>query len=187
MTKNNETEVDEEIKVDLKESPSENSETDIIEEIDDIEIKRLDGLSDDEAIIELDKLTGKNDSIIEKDYLSSLVEQNDRVVYYSIENIYQSKSRRRFKNRMKLRKEPPVLIIKDDLGNEAIFYLTENLTDELSETLRQIKRAYYGFSSPTDINMPDKLLDRIKYFIKKNPFKILSTIFLILFIISLSM
>lgn len=207
MTRNSNLEENEEIKIDLEDrsnekssveqhstkeaedtsSEDEVSESELFKEIDDIEIKRIEDLPDNEAIIELDKLTGKNDSIIERDYLSSLVEQEDRVVYYSIENIYHKKSNRTFKNRMKLRKDPPVLIVKDDLGNEAIFYLTENLTDELSETLRQVKRAYYGFSSPTDINIPDNFLDRIKYFIKKNPFKILSTIFLILFIMSLSM
>lgn len=149
------------------------------------DLKRLESLSDDEAVIELDKLTGQNDELIEKDYLSSLVSQDDRLVYYEVENIYSNPKNNAFKNRLKMRRDPPVLVVKDDFGNEAKFYLTENLTDELSETLRQVKRAYHGFNNPSDINMPKKFVDRVKYYVKNNPLKILASIFILLFIISL--
>lgn len=150
-----------------------------------VDFDKLESLSDDEAIVELDKMTGKNDELIEKDYLSSLINQKDRMVYYEVENIYHDPNKKTFKNRFKLRRDPPILLVKDDLGNEAKFYLTENLTDELSETLRQVKRAYYGFHKPSDMYAPEKLQDKIRYYIKNNPFKILSTIFLILFLLSL--
>lgn len=154
------------------------------EKYDDIDYKRLESLSDDEAVIELDKLTGQNDEIVERDYLSSLVSQDDRLVYYEIENIYSNEEARAFKNRLKMRRDPPVLVVKDDFGNQAKFYLTENLTDELTETLRQVKRAYHGFNNPSDMNMPEKFVDRVKYYIKNNPFKVSATVFLILFAIS---
>lgn len=174
-----------------KEVVEENSETideDNNKENDDIiDLSRLEQMSDDEAVIELDKLTGKNDEILEKDYLSSLVSQDDRLIYYEVENIYNDPKKKVFRNRLKMRRDPPVLVIRDDFENEAKFYLTENLTDELSETLRQVKRAYYGFNNPSDIHMPEKFIDKIKYFIKKNPFKVLSTILLLLFILSLSL
>lgn len=150
-----------------------------------VDFDKLNKLSDDEAIVELDKMTGKNDELIEKDYLNVLVNQKDRMIYYEVENIYNNPNKRTFQNRFKMRRNPPSLVIKDDMGNEAKFNLTENLTDELSETLRQVKRAYYGFHKPSDINVPEKLHDKIRYYIKNNPFKILSTIFLILFLLTL--
>lgn len=152
-----------------------------------IDLEKLEGLSDDEAVIELDKMTGQNDKILEKDYLSSLIKQEDRLVYFEVDNIYYNPKKRIFKNRFKMRKDPPVLIVRDDFGNEAQFYLTENLTDELAESLRQVKRAYYGFNNPNDINAPEKFLDKVKYYVKKNPYKIATTIALILFIIGLNL
>lgn len=152
-----------------------------------IDFSKLQNLSDDEAIIELDKITGKNDELLERDYLSSLIEQKDRLVYYEVEGIYSNEKTRRFKTRLKLRKEPPTLIVRDEFDNEVKFYLTENLTDELAETLRQVKRAYYGFNGPDDINKPEKFFDKIKFYVKKNPFKLLTTIFLIVFVLSLSL
>lgn len=154
-------------------------------EVTEQELEKLKGLSDDEAVIELDKITGKNDELIDKDYLSALVNQQDRMVYYEIENLYQDTVKQRFKNRLKMRKDPPVLIVRDDFGNEVKFYLTENLTDELSTTLKQVKRAYLGFSGPSDEDAPKDFFGKVKHYMKKNPLKIIVTVFLILLIISL--
>ena len=150
-----------------------------------IDVEKLDKMSDDEAILELDKVMSQNDEVVEKDYLSALLDQGERLVYYHVENIYHNEETRAYKNRFKLRKNPPVLIVRDEDDNEVRFYLTENLTDELSETLKQVKRAYYGFNGPQDMNVPDKLLDKIKYYIKKKPLKISVTILIVLFIVSL--
>ena len=154
-------------------------------EVTEQELEKLKGLSDDEAIIELDKITGENDELIDKDYLSALVNQQDRMVYYEIENLYQNTVKQRFKNRLKLRKDPPVLIVRDDFGNEVKFYLTEKLTDELSTALKQVKRAYLGFSGPRDEDTPKDFFGKVKHYVKKNPLKIIVTVFLILLIISL--
>lgn len=151
-------------------------------EVTEQELEKLKGLSDDEAVIELDKITGENDELIDKDYLSALVNQQDRMVYYEIENLYQDTVKQRFKNRLKMRKDPPVLIVRDDFGNEVKFYLTENLTDELSTTLKQVKRAYLGFSGPSDEDAPKNFFGKVKHYVKKNPLKIIVTIFLILLI-----
>lgn len=152
-----------------------------------IDLERLEQMSDDEAVIELDKMTGQNDELVEKDYLSALINQDDRLIYYEVENIYHDPQKRVFRNRFKMRKDPPVLVVRDDFGNEAKFYLTENLTDELSETLRQVKRAYYGFNGPSDLNMPEKFIDKVKYYVKNNIFKLSVTVFMILFILFLSL
>ena len=122
----------------------------------------------------------KNDEILEKDYLSSLIGQEERLVYYEIENIYMNPKKRMYKNKFSLKKEPPILTMRDDCGNQAEFYLTENLTDELIDTLGEVKRAYLGFSGPTDINAPSKFVDKIKYYIKNNLLKVILTILIII-------
>lgn len=195
LSKKSKEEYDEEVALLKEKTPSEES---LIEEnpyeeklqkkiLDNYEVDfdKLNKLSDDEAVKELDKMTGKNDELIEKDYLNSLINQKDRMIYYEVENIYSNPEKKIFQNRLKMRRNPPTLIIKDDLGNSAKFTLTENLTDELSETLKQVKRAYYGFHKPSDMYVPERFVDKIRYYVKKNPFKILSGIFLILFLLTL--
>lgn len=125
-----------------------------------------------------------NDALIDKDYLEALISQRDRVVHYRIENIYSDEERKNYKNRMKIKRDPPTLIIRDDKDNESIFYLTENLTDELSETLNEVKRAYLGFSGPKDIETPNKVRDKIAYYLRNNYIKIGVGILLIIFMFS---
>lgn len=140
----------------------------------------LENLTDDEFINSFDK----NDEILKKDYLSSLVDQKERIIYYEIENIYSNKEKRKYKNKMQLKKNPPILIIKDDFENEAIFYLTENLTDELIDTLKEVKRAYYGFDGPMDLNAPNKFIDKIIYYAKNKPFKLALPIIVVILAIA---
>ena len=140
-------------------------------------MNNLKDLTDDEFII---NSSDKNDEILKKDYLSSLVDQKERIVYYEIENIYSNEENKRYKNKMQLKKKPPILIVKDDFGNEAIFYLTENLTDELTHTLKEVKRAYYGFDGPIDMNVPDRFVEKMIYYAKNKPLKLILPIIIVI-------
>ena len=87
--------------LDIEETYVEDVDINYEEEYPEIDFSVLDGLSDDEAIIELNKMIADNDEVIERDFLSSLVEQNDeRVVYYEVENIYGKKKSKRYRNRL---------------------------------------------------------------------------------------
>lgn len=144
-------------------------------------------ITDDEAIEKLDETTGKNDKIIAKDYLSIVVEQEkDKLVYYEIENIYKGDTGKRYKNRFNLRKEPPTLTLRDNLDNEATFLLTENVTEDLVKSLKEVQRAYAGYSGPQDLNMPESLFGKISYYFRKNPIKIIFPIFVIILLVILS-
>lgn len=129
------------------------------------EIKLEEKTSDEEA---------ENDSIIEKDYLKALLNQKKegKLIYFEVNNIYSNEKTRTYKSKLKLKKEPPILTIRDEEENEVEFQLTENFTDELLKTLEEVKRAYYGFDSPVDINAPEKGFEKFKYYFKKNIFKI---------------
>lgn len=154
-------------------------------EFKDIDFERLDSLPDKEAIEEINTLFDENDRLVEKDYLSSFLEQQDRLVYYEIENIFKNSKTKAYKNRLILKKNPPVLVIKDDLENEARFILTENFTEDLIKSLKEVQRAYYGFSAPKEMDIPDKWSDKVFYFLKRNPLKIIIPIILIIALIIL--
>lgn len=150
---------------------------------------RLDELSDEEAIAELDKIMEENDIIEQRSFLGSLISQDDgeNLVYYEIENIYRNENTRAYKSRLKMRQDPPVLVIKDDYDNEASFNLTENLTEELLSGLGEVKRAYYGFSKPRALDAPEGFIESVRYHAKNNPLKyslaaVIALIFLILLI-----
>lgn len=180
-------------KLDEKETVNLDTEPEITEEdekIDKLNEKETVNLDTEPEITEEDEdlaiLEMNEDLLKAKDYLSALVEQNDRIVYYEIENIYDNENKRTYKNKMSLYKQPPILIIKDNVGNEVEFFLTKNLTNELLHTLNEVKRAHLGFSGPIDIDRPDNLLGKIKYYIKNNIIKILFPIVMIIIIFILS-
>lgn len=137
-----------------------------------------------------DDSESKNDSILEKGYLTSLIKQGEgdeeSLVFYEVTNIYSNTKKKIYKNKYRLKKEPPLLTIKDSEDNLVEFELTENFTNELMSTLNEVKRAYYGFEGPVDINAPDKFLDKVKYYVSKNPVKLilLVGIFIYFFIIN---
>lgn len=157
-----------------------NESSENINEVKPIDYEYLDSLTDDETILELNKIIDKNDSIIEKDYLSSLLQQEDRLIYYEVENIYKSENSKVYRNKLSLKNSPPMLIIKDDYENEATFKLTENLVDELTNTLHEVKRAYYGFSEPIKNDIPDKFIDKMVYYAKSNPIKFILPIIIVI-------
>lgn len=131
-------------------------------------------------------MPGKLDVVLEKDYLEGLVEQADRVVYYEIKNIYKNEKSKEYKNKYNMKKSPPILTIKNNLGDEVEFELTKNLTSELISVLKEVDRAYLGFSGPTDLNVPKNPIDKITYYAKKNPLKFAIPIIMAIFFLILS-
>lgn len=73
----------------------------------------------EDSVIEEDDVDNDvhNDEILEKDYLSILVSQEeDKALYYEIFNIYRTESKRDYKSKFALKKDPPVLSVKDNYG-----------------------------------------------------------------------
>lgn len=126
-----------------------------------------------------------NDKIITQDYLSSLIKQDDVILHFEVENIYKNDKTREYKGKRELKKNPPELVIRDDSDNEVSFSLTENFNDELISALKEVERAYLGFNKPLDKNIPSNFVDRVVYYIKTNPLKLI--IVMILFIATIIM
>lgn len=181
---------DEELNVEelTEENMSEQSELvnyDLENELDEEEYVSEDSVVDEDDV-DVDNDV-HNDEILEKDYLSILVSQEeDKALYYEIFNIYRTESKRDYKSKFALKKDPPVLSVKDNYGEEVKFILTENFTRELISGLKEVERAYAGFSGPIDLEAPDKFLERVIYYFKKNPFKFIFPIVLIIVVSILS-
>lgn len=143
-------------------------------------IESLDLLNvrDEDIILTEDDIEKSSDKIIEEDPLGAVFEQDNRVVYFEIENVYKGDGKT-FKGKNALKKSPPVLVFRDNIGNEAEFILTEELNRKLIRSLQQMERAYAGFSRPKDEKAPDGLFSKIKYYIKKHPIKVIIPIALI--------
>ena len=153
------------------------------------ELDEKEDVSEDSVIDEDDDVDNNfhNDEILEKDYLSILVSQEeDKALYYEIFNIYRTESKKDYKSKFALKKDPPILSVKDNYGEEVEFTLTENFTRELISGLKEVERAYAGFSGPIDLDAPDKFLERVIYYFKKNPFKFIFPIVLIIVVSILS-
>ena len=152
------------------------------------ELDEKEDMSEDSVIDEDDVDNNfHNDEILKKDYLSILVSQEeDKALYYEIFNIYRTESKKDYKSKFALKKDPPILSVKDNYGEEVEFTLTENFTRELISGLKEVERAYAGFSGPIDLDAPDKFLERVIYYFKKNPFKFIFPIVLIIVVSILS-
>lgn len=140
---------------------------------------KLKEMSEDEAILTIEEEARANDKVIASEYLSSMIEQDDTLIYFEVDNIYKNNKNLDFRSRRSMRKDPPVLTIQDDANNLASFYLTEKLNDELIAILKQVDRAYLGFGEPKKEDVPDKLIDKIGYYARNNPIKVIIPLILI--------
>lgn len=151
---------------------------------DDMEFEYLNDLSDDEAIIELDKLVQKNDKILEQASVATLIEQDEdeNLIFYNIKGLHRNKDEKAYKNRLTMRRNPPILEIKDSDENEVSFLLTENLVKTLQDSLGEVERAYNGYAKKeTKVkkeSIGDKLT-KLKLFMKDNPAKAVAAFALI--------
>lgn len=76
---------------------------------------------------------------------SGLIEQGDGIVEWHIENIFNEDGKRYSKRELK--SNPPLLIIKDNYGDEATFILTEKLALHLRDSMNLVYNAYYNIET----------------------------------------
>lgn len=88
----------------------------------------------------------ENDEFLEEEVYrndsSGLIEQDDGIVEWHIENIFSEEGKRY--NRRELKSNPPLLVIKDNYGDEATFILTEKLALHLRDSMNLVYNAYYN-------------------------------------------
>lgn len=73
---------------------------------------------------------------------------------WRIEGLYK-KDDFKIKNVIKLKKDPPVLILEDDKNNKVEFVLTENVSRDLEESLRVLNNGYRGIQNRRKMKIKD--------------------------------
>ena len=147
-----------------------------IENIKNLDLDYLDTLSDDEAIIEIDKKIMKNDVVLDESTLRALIEQEhgENVLYFAVTGLFKDEKEKAYRSRLSMRLNPPTLEIKDMNENQVNFALTEAFVEKLIASLEEVDNAYYGYKKPIVKKEKIKLSELPKVIINKvsnNPVK----------------
>lgn len=78
----------------------------------------------------------------------------DGALGWRIEGLYK-KDDFKVHNMMKLKKEPPVLVFEDDKDNKVEFLLTENVSQDLEKSLRNLNNGYKGIQNRRKMKIKD--------------------------------
>lgn len=99
-----------------------------------------------------DKLS---DTIIHQDEFSVVAQQDEAVVKWNIEGLYDEDGKVRGKR--SLRNNPPLFVVSDSNGEEATFVLTKDLAGVLANHFENAHRAYYGIRPRDEMSFKEKL------------------------------
>ena len=119
-----------------------------------------------------------NDKEIDRDDDRGLIDQNNSVIVWEIEGLYDSDGKL-LKPRV-LKNKPPTLIVSDGVDNEVSFLLTKNLSMHLNGAFNQVYNAYYGIS-PKNNDNPGSFMWNIK---RSAPFLVIVGLLIVAFVLS---
>lgn len=119
-----------------------------------------------------------NDKEIDRSEDRGLIEQNQSVVVWRIENLHDTDGKI-FSPRA-LKANPPTLIVSDGEDNEVTFLLTKNLAMHLNGAFSQVYHAYYGISTKSSDN-PGSFAWNLK---RSSPFIVIIVLLIVAFVLS---
>jgi len=102
-----------------------------------------------------DELALSRDEILSEDSSSVIAKQQEGVVSWEISGVYDENGKVRSK--YALRNSPPLLQVRDSLGNQADFLLTKDLSGSLAKNFDDLHRAYYGIRPRSEMTTREKL------------------------------
>ena len=97
------------------------------------------------------------DEILHQDEVSVIAQQDEAVVSWDINGLYDEFGKVRSKRSLK--NNPPTLIVSDSNGDTASFVLTKDLSGVLARHMENTNRAYYGIRPKSERSMKEKLGD----------------------------
>jgi len=107
-------------------------------------------LDDDE-----EAMLASSDTLIHSDGELTIAQQEDAVVKWDIQGLYDERGKVRSKR--SLRNNPPVFVVSDSNGEEATFILTKGLSAALARNFENANRAYYGIKPRDEMKFKEKL------------------------------
>jgi len=97
------------------------------------------------------------DEILHKDETSVIAQQEDAVVSWDIQGLYDDSGKVRGKR--SLRNNPPMFVVSDSSGDSATFVLTKELSGVLARHMDNAHRAFYGIRPKDELSFKEKLSD----------------------------
>lgn len=95
------------------------------------------------------------EEILEKGESSLISSHGDDLVSWSIEDFYRENGDIKSKGEMK--SKPPYLLVKSSSGDQANFYLTKEVSKELSRIMNEVYNAHYGIKPFRDSSPKEKV------------------------------
>lgn len=108
-----------------------------------------------DGYFEDDEIALSQDEILSEDDSSVIAKQQEGVVSWEISGVYDENGKVRSKHA--LRNSPPLLQVRDSLGNQADFLLTKDLSRSLAKNFDDLHRAYYGIRPRSEMTTKEKL------------------------------
>jgi len=98
-----------------------------------------------------------SDQILHQSEDTVIAQQEDAVVSWDIQGLYDETGKVRGKRSLK--NNPPMLVISDSTGENATFVLTKDLSGVLARHFDNTHRAYYGIRPKDELTFKEKLSD----------------------------
>lgn len=108
-------------------------------------------LDDDEA------WSRSDDEILFNDETTVVSQQEEAVVKWDIQGLYDDLGKVRSKRSLK--NNPPLLVVSDSTDSTVSFVLTKNLAGNLARHFENTHRAYYGISPKSELSFKEKMID----------------------------
>lgn len=97
------------------------------------------------------------DEILFSDESSVIAQQEEAVVKWDIQGLYDEDGKVRSKR--SLRNNPPLLVVSDSTDVTASFVLTKDLSGNLAKHFENTYRAYYGIRPKKEMSFKEKVTD----------------------------
>lgn len=148
------------------------SEIDAVEDNSELEDDREETLTEVDSELDADELSedgstsyldddeewsAASDRILRQSEDSVIAQQEEAVVSWDIQGLYDEQGKVRGKRSLK--NNPPMLVISDSNGENATFVLTKDLSAILARHLDNTHRAYYGIRPKDELSFKDKISD----------------------------
>lgn len=108
-------------------------------------------LDDDEA------WSRSDDEILFNDETTVVSQQEEAVVKWDIQGLYDDLGKVRSKRSLK--NNPPLLVVSDSTDSTVSFVLTKNLAGNLARHFENTHRAYYGIRPKSELSFKEKMID----------------------------
>jgi len=140
--------------------------------IDESQLDQKESSQTEDYLLDDERVLAGDDVLLHEDLDSGIFQQESHVISWEVLGLLKENGKPR--NRLALRNDPPLFVIKSASGDEVEFVLTKELSKSLSVIFTNVHNAYIGINSLEKNAEPltfKNSFNRVKSWIKTNPVK----------------